>query len=868
MQCQSDANHLMALELNTYKPMQNYSRLRSFFVSDTVVRIIVLVFLAIVPMHSVYGASARYSVKGEVVDNAGVAEMYATIRIYLPSDSVKPAVLGTTDENGMINLTLPSAGEFRFTVAAVGKRAIEKLFSVDASNSVADLGRLVLEENVTELGEVNVVAQRPLVVREIDRLGYDVKADPEAETSTLREILRKVPLVSVDEEGNIKVKGSSDFKIYKNGRPNNSFTKNAKDIFAAIPASSIKKIEVITEPGAREDAEGVGAILNIVTDSDTAINGVVGTVNLYADNNSYIPNPSLWLSTQIDKVTMSVNGGYNRTPKGNDSKSWSNQYTDYRETGNRYESEAYSQYPQNSGWVGFESSWEPDTLNLFTVEANGWFWSPFDQQTESSVRMLGPAGADGTRPLLYGYNSTSRPVGTNRNIYFDGSASYQHSTGRKDETLTLSYRISTNSSKNDSETQYYDMIDCGFGYTGHRFDTKQDFIEQTVQADWSRPYGTKHKLDIGAKGVFRSNHAISSREYFGADMGSRDDFTHRTTIAAAYADYRLTLGKWNFRAGLRYEYSYLSAHFREQAENRPDFSSRLNDLVPNVAVSWNINDANSVKMGFSRNIRRPSIGFLDPSRSETPTSVSYGNPDLGSVVYNNLSFNYSLIKNKFNLDFNLSGTLVDNSLQNVRWIDDRERVVSTYANIGKMRSMNMSVYFQWSIDSKTRWMFNLWGGYTYIRQPVELDDAGRQMERSRARWAVNPWTRISRDLPWKLELSWSGYWWSGGLSDVYSYQDPSVPGYTISLVRKFLKDDRLTVRLNANRLFGPNRIHSNYHTYNPQYTTDSETVNRSGRYVGITFNFRFGSLKAQVKKTAASISNDDLDGQGRGGGGK
>ncbi len=838
----------------------------TFSVSAKAMGFLTIMLAALVMAPAGMCAAAKYQVKGEVVDSAGVAEVYATLRIFSAADSVKPVVLGTTDENGLISQTLPSAGEYRLSVASVGKQPFEKIFAVSASEPLADLGRLVLNENVTELGQVEVVAQRPLVVREIDRLGYDVKADPEAETSTLREILRKVPLVSVDEEGNIKVKGSADFKIYKNGRPNNSFTKNAKDIFAAIPASSIKKIEVITEPGAREDAEGVGAILNIVTDSDTALNGVVGTVNMYADNNSYIPSPSLWLSTQIDKVTMSVNGGYNRTPKGNDSKSWSNQYTDYKETGNRYEAETYSQYPQNSGWVGFESSWEPDTLNLFTVEANGWFWSPLDQETASSVRMLGPAGADGTRPLLYGYNSTSRPVGNNRNIYFDGSANYQRSTGRKNETLTLSYRISTNSGKNNSETQYHDMIDCGFGYTGHRFDTKQDFIEQTVQADWSRPYGSKHKLDIGAKGVFRSNHAISSREYFGADMGSHDDFTHRTTIAAAYADYRLVLGKWNFRAGLRYEYSYLSAHFRKQAENHPDFSSRLNDLVPNVAVSWNISDANGLKMSFSRNIRRPGINFLDPSRSETPTSVSYGNPDLGSVVYNNLSFNYSLIKNKFNLDFNLGGTLVDNSLQNVRWIDDQERVVSTYANIGKMRSMNMSVYFQWSIDSKTRWMFNLWGGYTYIRQPVELDEAGRQMERSRARWAVNPWTRISRDLPWKLELSVSGCWWSGGLSDVYSYQDPGVPGYNISLVRKFLKDDRLTVRLNVNRPFGPNSIHTDYHTYNPQYTTHSETINRSGRYVGISFNFRFGSLNAQVKKTSASISNDDLQGQGRGGG--
>ena len=215
-------------------------------------------------------------------------------------------------------------------MASVGKALLEKEFELTQGNPKVNLGRLVTHDAANELGEIEVVAQRPLVVREIDRLGYDVKADPDASTSNLREILRKVPLVTVDEDGTIKVKGSTDFRIYKNGRPNNSYTKNAKDIFAAIPASSIKKIEVITDPGAREDAEGVGCILNIVTDSDTSLKGVVGSANLYMDNYSYYPRPNIWLSTQIDKVTMAVNGGFGVTPKNSrDSEGRSRNFTEY-----------------------------------------------------------------------------------------------------------------------------------------------------------------------------------------------------------------------------------------------------------------------------------------------------------------------------------------------------------------------------------------------------------------------------------------------------------------------------------------------------------------------------------------------------------
>lgn len=203
--------------------------------------------------------AAVYGVRGEVADSTGTPEIYATVRIYSVKDSVKPVALGVTDDAGKFSQPLPSAGDYRLTVTAVGKRALDIPFAVTTAAPTADLGKLTIRDNANELGEVEIVAQRPLVSREIDRIGYDVKADPESQTNTLQEMLRKVPMVTVESDGTIKVKGSTNFKIYKNGRPNNSFTKNAKDIFAAIPASSIKKIEVITDPGAREDAEGVGA---------------------------------------------------------------------------------------------------------------------------------------------------------------------------------------------------------------------------------------------------------------------------------------------------------------------------------------------------------------------------------------------------------------------------------------------------------------------------------------------------------------------------------------------------------------------------------------------------------------------------------
>ena len=125
----------------------------------------------------------------------------------------------------------------------------------------------VRKDSVTwnqSLDGVTVTAQRQLIKQDIDRIGYDVQADEDSRTENVLDMLRKVPMVTIDGNENILVKGNSDYKIYKNGHLDPSLSKNAKEILKAMPANSVKRIEVITDPGAREDAEGVNAILNIV----------------------------------------------------------------------------------------------------------------------------------------------------------------------------------------------------------------------------------------------------------------------------------------------------------------------------------------------------------------------------------------------------------------------------------------------------------------------------------------------------------------------------------------------------------------------------------------------------------------------------
>ena len=195
-----------------------------------------------------------YSVKAVAVDSVGTPSMYATYRIYAATDSVRPVTGAVTGDDGVIAATLPAAGDYRITITGMDSEQGESAFSVSDAAPVADLGTIALKPTSQALAEITVMAQRPLVIKEIDRIGYDVKNDQDSKTSPLIDVLRKVPMVTIDGDGNIQVNGSSDFKIYKNGRPNSAFTNNAKEIFKAIPASTIKRVEVITDPGAREDA--------------------------------------------------------------------------------------------------------------------------------------------------------------------------------------------------------------------------------------------------------------------------------------------------------------------------------------------------------------------------------------------------------------------------------------------------------------------------------------------------------------------------------------------------------------------------------------------------------------------------------------
>src|SRR5690554_2021257 len=250
------------------------------------------------------------TVKGKLVSESDKTELpYATVTVAseaTPANTVKKMA---TQQDGTFSTTLPP-GKYILSFHYVGMNDLEKSIEVSTSQDPIDMGAVAMTETSMLLEEVSVTAQKPLVKVEIDKLTYSAKDDPEASTSNVLDLLRKVPLVTVDGEDEIQLKGSSSFKIYINGKPSNMVSNNPSQVLKSMPANSVKDVEVITDPGAKYDAEGVGGIINIVTDKHVD-DGYVGSVGAGADSRGGY-NANGYITLKYGKFGVTGNGNYYR----------------------------------------------------------------------------------------------------------------------------------------------------------------------------------------------------------------------------------------------------------------------------------------------------------------------------------------------------------------------------------------------------------------------------------------------------------------------------------------------------------------------------------------------------------------------------
>ena len=709
-----------------------------------------------------------------------------------------------------------------------------------AAQTQADSTR-VKNDSITwnkELEGIEVKAQRQLIKQEIDRIGYDVQADEESKTQTVMDMLRKVPMVTVDGQDNILVKGNSSFKIYKNGHYDPSLSKNAKEVFKAMPASMVKRIEVITDPGAREDAEGVDAILNIVMVNGSKMSGITGVVSASYTSLNH-PNLYASLTGQLGKLLMSVDYGYGGM-SSRETENSTHTERSFLDTGNKMMLHSDGTNPGGIHYTNLNASYDIDSLNLVSASFGGYFYK-LNVQGDSKTSLYSASDQP-----IYSFSNHYWMLGYSHSSW-NGRLDYEHKTRRKGERFTLSYMLALTRQHSDQENTYSELMNAPFSYTGSLQTERERFTEHTFQADWLRPLGKGHQLEIGTKYIDRNNNSHNTQEFFGTDLQMDDEFRHTTRVLAGYADYIYNREKWSARAGLRYEYSFMEGSNPDG--KKESFNKHLNDWVPQASLKYQLTDAQSLKLNYTTSINRPGISYLNPAVVISPTVIYQGNPQLVSSRTQRISLVYSYILPSLTLQVAPGYHHTSDGISDIQTAKDDIRY-RTYDNILRYRRFSVEQYVQWKPFDGTTIVLNNNLRYEHYENP--------NLGYRTFGWSDNYYVNLSQKLPWKLLLYLSSYGKIGrSPSDVYTMQH-SYFGYYASLQRSFLKADRLTVRIAANAPFNK-YWSSEAETVNGNYRDFQQSWNRARSFT-ISVTWRFGSLKASVKKTEHSIDNDDVVG--------
>ena len=819
-------------------------------------------------------AAPSYTLKGVLLDSlTQEGEPYATIKIAKKNAPQKALKMAVTDLNGKFQEKLTVApGEYIITLSSVGKVTIVKDFTVKASEKVIDLGKLNMAEATNELKGIEVVAQKPLVKVDVDKIEYNIEDDPDSKTNTVMEMLRKVPLVTVDGEDNIKVNGSSSFKIHVNGKPNNMMSNNPKDVLKSMPANTIKHIEVITSPGAKYDAEGVGGILNIVTVGG-GFEGYTATFRASGSNRG--AGAGGYATIKSGKLTIIGNYNYNYDTSP---KSYSDSYREnYDSEDQKYlESKSSSDYNGSFQYGNLEASYEIDTLRLLTASF-GMYGGANDNKSDGLTTMW---NAQRDR-LAYQYRSLSDGDGSWYSMR--GNVDYQRTSKKnKDRMITLSYKISTQPQNSDYYTDYKDIKDPfemdivkKFLLNNSHSDGKTNTTEHTFQVDYTTPIGKLHTIEAGAKYIIRNNlsdnklfeaEGVSDNYEYNNDRSSK--YKHLNDILAAYLGYTLRYKTFSFKPGVRYEYTsqdvkYLAGAIGPEA----DFSTSYNDFVPSVTMGIKIGKTQNLRGGYNMRIWRPGIWNLNPYFDDrNPMFISQGNSNLESEKSHSFNLSYSMFSMKFNVNISLRHSFGNNGIERVSRLIGKGgeefpgghhapegALYSTYENIGKNRNTGLSLYGNWNASPNTRIYLNGDGSYVDIKSPAQgLHNYG---------WNASLYGGIQHTFPLKIRASLN----AGGSTPYISLQGKGSGYYYYSLGvnRSFIKD-RFTVSAYVSNIFEKYRSYNNT-TMGENFLSKSSSRYQS-RSFGISLSYRIGELKASVKKAARSINNDDVKGGGGQGG--
>jgi hypothetical protein len=777
------------------------------------------------------------TVKGIVIDSTANQPLgYVTVALQ-DSSTNKPLKSNLTKEDGTFELNVPFGKSYKLVLAFVGYTT--KIVFLKGSQNIFDCGKIMMQTATNQLKDVVITAVKPLMTREVDRISYNVAADHESKSLTALDMMRKVPLLTVDANDNIQLKGSGKYKILLNGKESALFAKNPSDVLRAMPGTNIVKIEVITTPPAKYDAEGLAGIINIITTRSIDEGYNIG-VNIH-DNTAL--RSGINLSGTVKKGKFGFSGfagvgGENKivTPYGSNEDFFSDQSV-LTQSGLNSLSRSYK-------YANGDFSYEFDTLNLLT--ASVYFETENINQTTNGLTrtMIGDS-------LIQQYYENNLTNSHYQN--FDASVNYQLGFKRsKNQLLTLSYKFSSSPNAQANENIFSEMIN----YPQANYDQYNNAgsREHTLQLDYAQPLSKLLSMEAGARAIlrnefsdFQSDTLNNANHEYTLDPGQTNNFTYHQNIYSIYNSYQFKLAEWTAKAGLRLEETTIGADF-----NSVDTSLKNNytNLIPSISLQRSLTSISSINFGFTERIQRPDIYELNPFVNKSnPQFINAGNPDLKPELNHVFELNYSRFSNgSINLGLNYSFS--NNSIQNVSSLLPGNITYSTYQNLGSNKGFGLNVNTNYPITTKLSITIN------GLINRVWLKGVYDGSTDKNTGYMSNLFNNINYkfDNGYRIGIN------TGYLSGNVNLQGRS--SYFISNSYVFSKDllnKNATISFTANNPWSKFWNESTY-TSTPDFYQQSHNEN-TYRTVAIRLSYKFGKLDSDIRKNQHGINNDDTKGR-------
>ena len=821
------------------------------------------------------GPRGNAKITGVVADSiTGKPVEFASIALVDPATK-KPLDGAAADDKGKFTINRVVVGQFDLLVSFVGykTRTITGV-KIERRGQDLNLGNVTLTPDVRTLKEVNVTGVASLVEEKVDRLVYNAEKDITVKGGDATDVMRKVPLLSVDLEGNVSLRGSSNVRVLINNKPSTIVASSVADALKQIPADMIKTVEVITSPSAKYDAEGSAGIINIVT-KKTTLQGATLNVDIGGGNRG--SNIGLNGSLRTGKMGFNL-GGFGRANyniKGEfentqTTKNASGNNTVTRQTATTLNQFVFGQY--NLGWDYDINKYNNLTASVRFGVRNG-------NNLQDNLRTLTtlPTGmlAQGLRNVNTKDNSNT----------VDANVDYNRTFAKPQQEFSISAQFSRNNRSNNFVADILNPANSSTLLSRQRNENPSFNQESTIQIDYQTPLSKTQLIEFGGKGILRK--VNSDFKYYFSPSETAPEQTDPTRqanalnyeqdIAATYLSYTVsTKNKYTVKAGARYEYTFINADFRTESSTNqstaiPDYSN----IVPSINISKSLKGGKTLKLAYNRRIQRPGIQFLNPNvNAANPLNITQGNVSLRPELTDNFEFSSSTYIKAVFINATAFVRTTNNAITSVRSGTSiqtgfdvanpvfQQGIYTTFLNIGTENAYGLNLFGNATLFSK----WQIGGGFDVFYSQLKGQEAGLTgISQPRTNDGVVMSGRLFTNLTLKNGWGVQGFGFARGKQVQLQGYQGGFAFYSLG-VKKDFKNKHGSVGLSGDNFANfPFKIRSE--SQSPTFSQASvASLYNSG--VRINFSYRFGkiSFDEPARKKGKSVNNDDVKGEGEGSG--